>query len=1187
MTILEKNFSEYLEEQREKFGIRDCHFRRISDMVQTACVYSRLDGEGTAAPDYYMTVYCVGLFVKYFLPEETTVHVFEETSEAKKRFGEAYRELREGKSMRDAVSKMRAALDAGSMEALYIYQNILSLTGCANMGDEMGYCRKKENEWGISAADSDAAGLVAGCFAGSIRALMSLSELLNPGSAKCPEIRKSRKLSELLCNWAVAMLEKKAISGKGDTYAMIELYSYYDSLKNRTYAGYWLQEALNRGYHVAKYIMARDICVKGFYSYLEGGNSEGDAYSALDRAIAYLNEIKDIGYEDARDNIQACKKLKKQMESSARAQQAREYRERAQAVEQNMKAYRQKLDRRERVLNYITDDVILTDREAGDFFMIMRDYESAVDYYARGSLRERREQDYFKKQMKKLEDEAWLRRQEEASSRSFGAEEASPVDYRKFQQAALRGEASLLFPPADKTELQNEEFVRLYADCNAYRQMNNFESAAAEAEKLLTLFPESCMAHWMHFLAANGIVFEESFEVYNICRMINDSYLYDEDYQWIMEHSGEEDRKIFERYFSDFEARRMEYMAEQENAALYKIVFCYCGRGEDGKKSLSASIAEKIIMRWEENHSPQYPIHCYSSDFYKDTFTEIFEEARTYGALKNADIMVIIAEKEDEFFSDEMWNQWKRYYDWSLYNPDKQIIAVSTGQLSQTYRGITDSVMEIHGEEDIDRLYQALADKCWGLDAYLGDLYIPPEGTTQNITELIRDCLSARDVDYGIKTQSGFLSNVNIFGLRDPKDSPLSGTSQSVIEMEAYCQIAFNVRLRKPMKENTHVIYSLKMYDSGNRLIAEHSWDFGKDNADMDSFAGRWSLRDSNNGQLIFAPGIYRARVQINDEEPLDGFFMLTYKAGRDERFDKMARDMNLVPAGEERRMPWDQMRERMRSRARERYLSRAERYNPLDYTGKSYAEETVVKGIFKKKTVYGHSAEIGDDGTVHVTTCNETNHKDLPYAFGEESIAQEIARMKDIVEVACISRGILALDARGDLHYAGRDGKLQEEARRLGPVKSVVRGKDGFYILTLGGQLLELGPDGVKVKEEGVKAVSTRTYLNNSENVSLIYIDANGTFHSGEKSTADTYQSFIAFRSYGNMSICLSESGQLYIYFNDITVRWQMEKGEENRKTMLRMKGAYGIIWYKRLDTYTIEAHFCNGRTEKFAFVS
>lgn len=889
----------------------------------------------------------------------------------------------------------------------------------------------------------------------------------------------------------------------------------------------------------------------------------------------------DLGYDGAREQIQVCKKLKRDMEASTRAKQAREYRERAQIVEEQMNAYRQKLDRREQAYNFLTDDVPLTDRDAGMFFALMHDYDNALDYYGRGTLREARENSFFKKQMKKLEDEEFLRRREKASDERSRDDGAAYVDYRKFQEMALEGSSSPIFPPADKNELQNEEFVRLYADCNAYRQANNFESAIAESEKMLELFPESCMAHWMHFLAVNGIVFEESFEVYNICRMINESFLYNEDYEWIMEHSSGEDREKYQRYFSDFETRRMEYMAEQDNATLYKIVFCYCKTDAAGKKSLSASIAEKIIMRWEDSHSPQYPIHCYSSAFYGETFTETFEEARTYGALKNAGIMVIIAENEDEFFSDEMWNEWKRYYDWSTYDPDKQIIAVSTGQLSEVYKGITDSVMEIHGEDDIDRLYQLLSSKEWGLNAYLGDVYIPPEGTTENFTKFVEDCLSTRDVDYGIKTESNFLSHVKIYGLKDPSEPIVKSESQSVIEIQAYCQIGFCVRLRKPLTGNVQTVYSLEIYNSENVYIGGHSWDFGKDNANIDQLAVTWGLKSEKSGELIFQPGIYRARVQINQEEPLDGFFKLTYKSGRAEQFDKMTRDMNLVPTAEERRMPQEQMRECMREHARERYLSRWERSYMPRHSKKSFAEETLVKGIFKRKTEYSHSVEIGDDGTVHARTYTSKNYKDLQFPFDDEGIAQEITRMKDIIEVACMPRGLLALDARGELHYAGRDRHLSETVRQIGRAKSIAQSKDGAYILTFDGQLLELGQGGVTVKEEGVKALSSK---GSGKYVEAVYIDANGDVHPHDKAIENAYQPIIALEGYGAGSAYLSDSGKLFYYVADVTYRMELLENKEKQERMNRLKKAFGIVSFEMLDPLTIEAHFYDGRTERFA---
>ncbi len=1177
MTITEKGFSAYLEEQRERHGFRKFHFRRLSDIVQTAQVYSCLDGEGAIPPNYSMAVYCVGLFIQQCLPEDAVVQDFEETTEEMWQFQRAYQELSHGPSMRTALEKLKAVADTGNPEAVRIYGDLMITVG---RWEELG--RDREQRAKLPALRGDAASLAAQCFSGRIQALLRLADILRPGSEQYPEIRKSQKLSALLTDWAVAMMEKAA---REDPFAMMELYNYYLDAHNKSYAAYWLRRALSTGYHLAKYRMALNLFNDAFTGHIStwhGEYTDTDT-GGLDTAIAYLKEIQDLGYDEARDQIQACKKLKKEIAASARARQEREYREMARTLEADMAAYREKLDRREWISNAFLDDIPLTDREAGDLFFCLRDYETAMDYYARGLFREAAEKRYLRKQIRQLEDEDLIRKQEEAAERRSREARTAPVDYQRFRQVTEELPVSPMFPPADKAELQDKEFLRLYADCSAYRQANRFEEAEAAAEKLTALFPESCMARWLHFLAVNGIVFEESFEVYNICRMINDSYFYNEDYLWIMAHAGEGDREVYQRFFARFEERRLAYMTEQDQAALYRIVFCYCGTGPDGKKSRSAAIAEQLITRWESSHSANYPVHCYAADLYRKTFVDTFEEARTYGALRNARILVLIAETEEELFGDEMWNQWKRYYEWSLSDSGKQIVAVSTGQLNEVYAGITEFVREVHGKEDMDQLYQLLESKRWGLDVFLDGLSIPPEGRTEDLTKLVQTCLAERDVDWGLRTESNFLGHMRIYAQAEP-DPEIKSDSFSVIEIEDYLQLAFVIHLRKPLPDHYHAVYTLQLFDSENHLLVEHSWDFGEDNRSIDQFAVKWGLKNQETGELYFTPGLYRARARLNEEEPLDSFFQLTWRAGQGESLDRMARDMNLVPGAGERDLPQEELRQLMRHRAQERYLSRVEKCQPANRTTKSHAIEAFVKGIFKTKMEYGHSAEIREDGTVHVKTCDhKRSYKTLPVPFNDEGIARDVAQMRNIIEVACSPRGVFALDGDGQLHYAGRDPGLKEEVRRLGRVEAITEGdKNGeVYALDDGGRLLELGPDGVTVKEEGVRAFSTVGFGNNIRQ--MIYINAQGDVCPNNWIPKGVRHQFIALECCGQAIVYLSDCGRLYFGSTDVIFRLEQPKNKALQRAANRLQKAHGIVSFRMTQPYVVEAHLCDGRTETY----
>ncbi|MCD8217746.1 MAG: hypothetical protein LUD01_06825 [Clostridiales bacterium] len=841
-------FSEFMERQREKYHIPDYGLSSRADFYQMAMAYSELDRSTPVQPNYYVAMYYIARFLTTELSEEATVRIFSTSEEERQEYEEAYRVFAAGRNFYEADQKMEPLVRKNHLEAIALYPIILS-----HRHGNVQWRTYDEMAAKLSdpVAHVHVPSLLAMCFEQNPRALWRLLDRVDEDAG----------LTRIILKWQELIYLNQISRNPHDGYAMTKIANLYrkDALKDEACERYWNLQAVEAGYGPAEFDEAMRIEMRECHE-----NFGVASYEQIDLALHYLRDAHSCGIASSKEWIKIIKKERKMEEQYHRNMASCSNSN--SRIEAQMQEYRDKLDRRETMLNFLTEGTPWTNRDSEIYGWMTQDYDRFSTDLMRSAVRERREEEYRQKLMRESVDDVRSEIAQQDAARSLDRakrrqEEQRQLDaVRPTQARAIAVPSSIRSLPVEPALLADEEFKLLYQKCNVCRQVREFQEAEVTAREMVRHYPDSHMARWMHFLAVHGIVFCGGLEVFRIGQLSEKSYMEDEDCRWIAQHAGAEVGAGYALYFQMFEAARERYLEAGKKTSDTEVVFVYQREDADGDETFASAIIRSLQKkRWGDTHIYSITDRDFSLEPYDG-------EAYTYAALKNAKIMVLVADVEDDLYHPEVVQQWTRYRRWAKTDSEKQIVAVSLGALRQNFQGITENIYNLVNAEDVDQLYR-------GIMALIAQQWMKAGNrvSSQAATDFAAGHCPVNE-ELGTRVLStSYIKKVMTREMHAQTDYFGDEDGDGIIHLSSVTHISCAVVLQRAIGTAKTIRMQMQVYDMQGVQICWLYYDIDV-RADNDRFAAGWNFHVDVN-DYIMKPGMYRLRMWIDDGDYAECFF--------------------------------------------------------------------------------------------------------------------------------------------------------------------------------------------------------------------------------------------------------------------------------------------------------------------------
>ncbi|MCC8150290.1 MAG: hypothetical protein LIO96_02230 [Lachnospiraceae bacterium] len=841
-------FSEFMEEQREKYHIPDYGLSSRADFYQMAMAYSELDRPSPVRPNYYVAMYYIARYLTTELSDEATVRVFSTTAEEQQEYEEAYRVFAAGRNFYEADQKMEPLVRKNHLEAIALYPVIHSQR-YGNV-DWRTY-----DEMAVKLSDpvqtAHVPSLLAMGFEQNPRALWRLLD----------RAVEDAGLARIILKWQELIYVNQISRNPHDGYAMTKLADIYrkDALRDEASERYWNLQAVETGYGPAVFDEAMRIEMRECHE-----NFGIASFEQIDLAIHYLRDAQSCGIAGCKDWIKTIKKERKMEEQYHRNMAS--YSSSNSRIEAQMQEYRDKLDRRETMLNFLTEGTPWTNKDSEIYGWMTQDYDRFSTDLMRSLVRERREEEYRQKLLRESVNVVHSEMAQQDAARSLDRAKRRQEEQRQLnavqptQARVIAAPSSVRSLPVEPALLEDEEFKLLYQKCNVCRQMRDFREAEVTAQEMVRRYPDSHMARWLHFLAAHGIVFCGGLEVFHIGQLSEKSYMEEEDCQWIVQHAGAEAGTVYALYFQMFESARKRYLEMGKKTADTEVVLVCQKEDADGDETFASGIVHSLQKKgWGD-------MHVYSPSDQDFTSEPCDGEAYTYAALRNARVMVLVADVEDDLYHSEMMQQWTRYRRWVKTDSGKQIVAVSLGALSRDFQSITENIYSLANTEDVDQVYRGITD-------LLAQQWMKARNRTssQAVTAFAaKHCPANEELGAPVLSTS-YIKKVMTREMHAQTDYFGDEDGDGIIHLSSVTHISCAVVLQRAIGTAKTIRMQMQVYDMQGVQVCwlYHDIDVRADN---DRFAAGWNFHVDANDYMM-KPGMYRLRMWIDDSDYAECFF--------------------------------------------------------------------------------------------------------------------------------------------------------------------------------------------------------------------------------------------------------------------------------------------------------------------------
>ncbi len=225
------------------------------------------------------------------------------------------------------------------------------------------------------------------------------------------------------------------------------------------------------------------------------------------------------------------------------------------------------------------------------------------------------------------------------------------------------------------SDLTDEKKIAQYEQANSFRRNKEFDNASALYTSILVDKPNEAEAYWLRCLCRYGIEYvvdPVTQKRIPTCHKIqHKSILDDADYLAALQYAA--DASAHQLYIKDaqyIDTVQNEIRAISAKEEPYDIFICYKETDALGNRTQDSDLAHDIYDRLT---AIGYKVF-YSRVTLK-TKLAIAYEPYIYAALTSAKIMLVVGTKPEYFTAEWVKNEWSRYLNFMVQNPEKQILS--------------------------------------------------------------------------------------------------------------------------------------------------------------------------------------------------------------------------------------------------------------------------------------------------------------------------------------------------------------------------------------------------------------------------------------------------------------------------------------------------------------------------------